>query len=201
MMRAAFALALCLVASTCSAQFASSEVRETFRGFIAADTDARAVNVVADTFMAEGTAVAGYFTTNRYSTGPAFGLLAEVQDVTGRGELWAMEIDAFSRGPDGTPGSGLRRGLGVVLGVNQGKGEATIGYGIDVLCFFRDCGRVRVHYGLHIGVPADVAAIAVQAGERVALEESGRIAIRFNPKTNAVEIVNGEAVLASWRVN
>lgn len=162
--------------------------------------DARTANVTADTFLAKGSSVAGYFTANKFGTGAGFGLVAEVEDVTGVGPLWGMEIDAFSIG-EHYPDTWLRRGLGVVIGVNQGRKVPTaIGWGIQVLPFYRDRGYVSVNYGVSVDVPAKIAAISVMAGERVCLESSGRVCLRFNPTSNAVEIVDGERVLASWSV-
>lgn len=164
----------------------------------AADADARVVNVTADAFQGSGSSVAGYFTGNKFGKGAAFGLVAEVQDVLGVGPLWGLEVDAFSIGST-YPDTWLRRGLGVVVGVNQGRRVPTvIGWGIQVLPFYRDRENVRVNYGLDIAVPANIAAISVMAGERVCLESSGRVCVRFNPAANAVEIVNGERVL--WSV-
>jgi hypothetical protein len=175
-----------------------SRFARAFLGGDAHDSLARILDVKMDDYGPAGSEnVAGHFQANKYGKGATWGLLSEVEDPTGAGYLWGAEIDLLSRG-DGD--AWLRRGLGIVLGVNQGVGTATIGYGIDILPFWRDRGRVDVMYGIHVGVPARVAAIAVQAGQRVALEESGRIAIRFNPNTNAVEIVNGERVLTSWGV-
>lgn len=194
-MKAVAAIALALVASTAI----SADEHTEYRKPIPDAEDVRATNVTADTYMPSGSAVAGYFTANKYAAGAAFGMVAEVQDVLGVGPMWGMEIDAFIIG-DHYPDTWLRRGLGVVIGVNQGRHvPTTIGWGVQVLPFYRDRGYVSVNYGISVDVPANIAAISVMAGEKVCLESSGRVCLRFNPTRNAVEIINGERVL--WSVS
>lgn len=174
-----------------------------FFGALQPSKDARAFNVTAQQHMRDDTVSAIYGTTNKYNDGPAFGGVFEVEDTTGRGPLWGVEIDTMSIGPDHPEngGKGLRRGLGVVVGVNQGRQVPTvIGYGIALLPFYRDRDWVSVNFGLHIGVHSNVAAIAIPAGDRIALEESGMIAFRYNPATLNVELMNGQRVVGAWSV-
>jgi hypothetical protein len=178
-----------------------------FRGLrIAGDDrdggDSRSLDVRIDnraTDPAGAGSVTAYFTHNRWSFGPGFALVAEIQDVLGVGPIWAEEIDVFSAGAGITDDTMQRRGLGIVIGrsVAGGLRDTTIGYGIDILPFYRDRDHVDVGYGLNVGVHCRIACIAVPVGEKISLSGDGVISLRYNSQTGRIEFLRGDVVKSS----
>lgn len=159
----------------------------------------RLVNVTLDNFLADGDNTAVYSTANKYGAGNTWAGVFETEDVSGKGAAIGVEIDLMSRGDQGVEPWG-RYGLMVALGVNQGLQVPTrIGYGIAVLPFWRDREQVSVNYGVVVGLHCAIACLAVQGGERIALEPSGEVAVKFDPEKRVIGFWLGDDLL--WGVN
>lgn len=145
-----------------------------------------------------GANVASYRQALKTGRGQTWGAVAELQDATGRGGFHAMEIDAFTTGPSESPGSrdGDRIGLGIIVGraFNTGP-KATVDYGIFVAPAGLKDEEADVNFGMMVWSQCRFACYAMRAGNRIAYEESGSIASKFDPATGRWGLYNGEQPL------
>ena len=145
-----------------------------------------------------GANVASYSQARKTGRGPTWAGVMELQDATGRGGFHALEIDAYTTGPSPTPGSmdGDRIGLGIILGraFNSGP-KATIDYGVFIAPTGLNDDEADVNFGMMVWAQCRFACYAMRAGNKIAYEESGAIANKFDPATGRWGLYNGEQPL------
>ena len=146
----------------------------------------------------EGANVANYAQANKFAHGTSWAGVFEVQDSTGAGGFYGVEIDAFTQGPSATPGSqqGDRIGLGIIMGRAGGTGPtATIDYGVLLAPAGFDDGEADVNFGVMVRSQCRYACYAMRAGNKMAWEESAQIASKFDPATGRWGLFNGNRPL------
>lgn len=129
----------------------------------------------------------GYYAkADKYSDGATWGGCIEVQDTTGRGPVWGLEIDMMTK-PDA--GQRNRWGVGLVIGRNADVGPAAyVDKGFAVVPFGFKPDTALVGVGMSVEVPARSAAIAVLPGQKIMLDgPEGAITVRFDPVTGFIE--------------
>ena len=142
-----------------------------------------------------GANVAVYGQAIKEGSGPTWGGVFELQDTTGSGAVWGLEIDAFTSGPSrfDQTGGGDRIGLGIVLGRALDRGpKATIDYGVWVLPNMLDPREADVNFGVMISADCRYACFAMRAGNKIAWEESAQIASKYDPETGTWGLYNGD---------
>lgn len=142
-----------------------------------------------------GENVASYSQANKFARGTSWAGVFEVQDSTGTGGFYGVEIDAFTQGPSAFPGSqqGDRVGLGIILGRAGYAGpKATIDYGILIAPVWLDDTQADVNFGMMVWSQCRFACIAMRAGNKLAWEESAQIASKFDPQTGRWGLFNGD---------
>jgi hypothetical protein len=145
-----------------------------------------------------GANVADYAQANKLAHGTSWAGVFEVQDSTGKGGFWGIEIDAFTQGASAFPGSqeGDRIGLGIVLGRAGYDGpRATIDYGILVAPVGFDDTQADVNFGMMVWSQCRYACYAMRAGNKLAWEESAQIASKFDAQTGRWGLWNGDKPL------
>ena len=126
-----------------------------------------------------GENVASYSQANKFAEGTSWAGVFEIQDSTGSGGFYGVEIDAFTQGPSAFPGSrnGDRIGLGIVLGRAGNTGpKATIDYGIMLAPVGLNDNEADVNFGVMVFAQCRYACYAMRAGNKMAWEESAQIA-------------------------
>lgn len=151
-----------------------------------------------------GDNVAIYGKTAKWGYGPGFGGVYEVQDYTGIGPVWGLEVDLMS---NGSPVSGYARtGIGIVLGRAEAKPwrdagdirRVTHGEALYILPYWPDRGYVDTNYGVRVGINCRIACISVPAGNRIALNDEGTVYFKYDPQSKTVGLYdNGEPL---WQV-
>ena len=143
-----------------------------------------------------GSNVAVYSQANKRGKGPTWAGVFEAQDTNGTGTMWGVEIDAFANGPsrfDDTGGAD-RIALGIVLGRPRGTTpKATIDYGVWVLPDGLSDDSADVNFGVMVSAQCRYACFAMRAGNKLAWEESAKIASKFDPETGFWGLYNGDA--------
>jgi hypothetical protein len=145
-----------------------------------------------------GANVASYSQALKTGRGTTWAGVLEVQDGTGRGGFFGLEIDAYTSGPSPTPGSmdGDRIGLGIILGrAFKTGGKATVDYGIMIAPAGLDDNEADVNFGMMVWSQCRFACFAMRAGNKIAYEESGAIASKFDPATGRWGLYNGDKPL------
>lgn len=145
-----------------------------------------------------GNNVATYAQANKMARGTSWAGVFEVQDSTGTGGFYGVEIDAFTQGPSAYPGSreGDRIGLGIILGRAGNTGpKATLDYGILLAPTGLDDTQADVNFGMMVWSQCRYACYAMRAGNKLAWEESAQIASKFDPATGRWGLFNGDKPL------
>jgi len=145
-----------------------------------------------------GNNVATYAQANKLAHGTSWAGVFEVQDTTGTGGFYGVEIDAFTHGPSAYPGSqqGDRIGLGIIMGrAGESGPKATVDYGILVAPTGLDDDQADVNFGMMVWAQCRFACYAMRAGNKLAWEESARIASKFDPQTGRWGLYNGDKPL------
>ena len=145
-----------------------------------------------------GENVAAYAQANKLAHGTSWAGVFEVQDSTGTGGFYGVEIDAFTQGPSTFPGSqdGDRVGLGIVLGRSGYVGpKATIDYGILLAPVGLDDTQADVNFGVMVFAQCRYACYGMRAGNKMAWEESAQIASKFDAQTGRWGLYNGDKPL------
>ena len=145
-----------------------------------------------------GNNVATYAQANKLARGTSWAGVFEVQDSTGAGGFYGVEIDAFTQGPSAYPGSreGDRIGLGIILGRAGNVGpKATLDYGILLAPMGLDDTQADVNFGMMVWSQCRYACYAMRAGNKLAWEESAQIASKFDPATGRWGLFNGDKPL------
>jgi hypothetical protein len=145
-----------------------------------------------------GNNVATYSQANKFARGTSWAGVFEVQDSTGTGGFYGVEIDAFTQGPSAYPGSreGDRIGLGIILGRAGNVGpKATIDYGILLAPVGLNDGEADVNFGVMVWSQCRYACYGMRAGNKMAWEESAQIASKFDPATGRWGLFNGDKPL------
>jgi hypothetical protein len=145
-----------------------------------------------------GANVASYSQALKTGRGTTWAGVLEVQDGTGRGGFFGLEIDAYTSGPSPAPGSmdGDRIGLGIILGrAFKTGGKATVDYGIMIAPAGLDDNEADVNFGMMVWSQCRFACFAMRAGNKIAYEESGAIASKFDPHTGRWGLYNGDKPL------
>jgi len=144
---------------------------------------------------AAGANVAVYAQANKSGNGATWGGVMEVQDSTGTGPLWGLEVDAFTTGPSAfeARGGGDRIGIGVIAGRAGSRGpRATLDYGVWVLPEGLDDAQADVNFGMMVSTQCRYACFAMRAGNKFAWEESATIASKYDPETGLWGLFNGD---------
>jgi hypothetical protein len=145
-----------------------------------------------------GANVAVYGQANKFARGTSWAGVFELQDHTGTGGFYGVEIDAFTQGPSAFPGSqqGDRVAMGIVLGRAGYTGpKATIDYGVLVAPVGLDDSEADVNFGMMVWSQCRFACYAMRAGNKMAWEESAQIASKFDPQTGRWGLFNGDKPL------
>jgi hypothetical protein len=145
-----------------------------------------------------GANVASYSQANKTGRGPTWAGVMELEDATGRGGFFALELDAFTTGPSPVPGSmdGDRIGLGIILGRAFATGpKATVDYGVFIAPQHLKDSEADVNFGMMVWAQCRFACYAMRAGNKFAYEESGVIASKFDPATGRWGLYNGDKPL------
>ncbi len=169
---------------------------------VTTDPDARtyewATLSILKNYSNHGANVATYGQAHKFGRGTSWAGVMELQDSNGKGGFYALEVDAYSTGPSPTPGSqqGDRVGVGIILGraFNTGP-KATIDYGVLVAPQGLDSREADVNYGMMVFGECRYACYAMQAGNKIAYEESATIASKFDPDTGRWGLYNGDRPL------
>lgn len=169
---------------------------------VTTDRDARtyewATLSILKNYSNYGANVATYGQAHKFGRGTSWAGVMELQDTHGKGGFYALEVDAYSTGPSPTPGSqeGDRVGVGIILGraFNTGP-KATIDYGVLVAPQGLDPREADVNYGMMVFGECRYACYAMQAGNKIAYEESATIASKFDPHTGRWGLYNGDKPL------
>ncbi len=146
----------------------------------------------------QGANVASYSQALKSGRGTTWAGVLEVQDATGRGGFFGLEIDAYTSGPSPTPGSmdGDRIGLGIILGRAFRTGpKATVDYGVFIAPAGLNDAEADVNFGMMVWAQCRFACFAMRAGNKIAFEESGAIASKFDPHTGRWGLYNGDKPL------
>jgi hypothetical protein len=151
-----------------------------------------------------GNNVASYSQANKFAQGTSWAGVFEVQDSTGYGGFYGVEIDAFTQGPSAYPGAthGDRIGLGIILGRAGNVGpKATLDYGILVAPMGLDDTQADVNFGMMVWAQCRFACYAMRAGNKMAWEESAQIASKYDAGTGRWGLFNGDRPLFEVDVN
>jgi len=133
-----------------------------------------------------GANVASYAQARKIGRGTTWAGVFEVQDSHGRGGFHGLQIDAFTTGSSPYPGSmeGDRIGLDIVVGRAYNKGpKATVDYGVFIAPSGFHDDEADVNFGMMVWTQCRFACYAMRAGNKIAYEESGQIASKFDPQT------------------
>ncbi len=145
-----------------------------------------------------GANVAVYGQANKFAQGTSWAGVFELEDHTGAGGFYGVEIDAFTRGPSAYPGSqqGDRVAMGIVLGRAGNTGpKATVDYGVLIAPVGLDDSEADVNFGMMVWSQCRFACYAMRAGNKMAWEESAQIASKFDPQTGRWGLFNGDKPL------
>jgi hypothetical protein len=151
-----------------------------------------------------GANVATYGQANKTGSGTTWAGVLELQDATGSGGFFGLEIDALTTGASPVPGSqnGDRIGLGIILGRAGHTGpKATIDYGIFVAPTDMRDSEADVNFGMMVFAQCRYACYAMRAGNKLAWEESAQIASKFDPDTGRWGLFHGEKPIFEVDVN
>jgi hypothetical protein len=151
-----------------------------------------------------GENVAIYGQANKTGSGTTWAGVMELQDLTGSGGFFGLEIDALTTGPSPIPGSqnGDRIGLGIILGRAGHTGpKATIDYGVFVAPIGLRESEADVNFGMMVFAQCRFACYAMRAGNKLAWEESAQIASKFDPETGRWGLFHGEKPVFEVDVN
>lgn len=145
-----------------------------------------------------GENVATYAQANKLAHGTSWAGVFEIQDSTGKGGFYGVEIDAFTTGPSPVPGSqeGDRIGLGIILGRAGNTGpKSTTDYGIFIAPVGLDDNQADVNFGMMVWAQCRYACYGMRAGNKFAWEEAAQIASKFDPQTGRWGLFNGDRPL------
>lgn len=135
-----------------------------------------------ESYELNGEHVGAYIKANRYGNAPVWGGCFEVQDATGIGALWGLEVDALSVGAPS--GSEVRRGIGVVLGTapvpNAARAHFYAAYDVVPLGFQPSAATLETAY--HVGMPCE-NALAAPPGSWITLDRDKMIGLMFDETT------------------
>jgi hypothetical protein len=151
-----------------------------------------------------GEDVAVYGQANKFGNGTSWAGVFELQDHTGTGGFYGVEIDAFTSDGSPFPGSrqGDRIGLGIVMGRAGNVGPtATIDYGILLAPSRLDDTQANVNFGVMVWTQCRYACFAMRGGNKMAWEESAQIASKYDPDTGRWGLFNGDKPLFEVDVN
>ncbi len=167
---------------------------------VTTDPDARSLEwanlTILNNRANHGANVGVYSQANKHGSGPTWGGVFELQDNTGTGAVWGLEVDAFTTGPSrfAETGGGDRIGIGVVVGRSLDAGpKATVDYGVWLLPNGLDDREADVNFGVMVSTQCRMACFAMRGGNKLAWEESARIASKFDPETGLWGLYNGDA--------
>ncbi len=145
-----------------------------------------------------GENVATYAQANKFAQGTSWAGVFEIQDSTGNGGFYGIEIDAFTQGASVSPGSrqGDRVAMGIILGRAGYTGpKATIDYGVFIAPVGLDDSEADVNFGMMVWSQCRYACYAMRAGNKMAWEESAQIASKYDPQTGRWGLFNGDKPL------
>lgn len=128
-----------------------------------------------------GDNAAFYAKADKYGNGPTFGGVIEVQDVSGIGPIWGLEVDVMTR-PDRNQGN--RFGIGLVLGKQAQTGQqAYVDWGMLVVPWGFDRSAAQVGYGMAVLADCRYACFMMHSNQRFQWDSGGEIHTRFDAET------------------
>jgi hypothetical protein len=145
-----------------------------------------------------GANVSTYSQAHKTGLGTTWAGVMELQDATGRGGFYALEVDALTTGPSPVPGSqgGDRIGLGIIVGRAFETGpKATVDYGVMIAPMGLKDEDSDVNFGMMVWSQCRFACYAMRAGNKIAYEESATIASKYDPNTGRWGLYNGDQPL------
>ena len=147
-----------------------------------------------------GENVALYTQQLKYGKGNSWGSVSEIRCVNHWGGCHGHEVDLVVNGP--LAWGDWRTGQSIVIWKLPGsEGQPQANFGLLVAPQWDERENIRVDVGIGVQTRHNIAAVQIRSGEKIALDDSGKIAIRFNPTTQQIEFLNGERVLQSIPVN
>jgi len=151
-------------------------------------------------FADVGENVVLYSQQNKFGAGPAWGSVSEARCNHPRGGCAGQEIDLVVNGP--LQFGDWRIGQSIVLWRVPGTdGVPSVNYGLLVASEWNDRENIRAEVGIGIDTRNNIAALRIRSGEKIALDDEGRITFRFNPAAQTIEFANGDRVIWSIPVN
>jgi hypothetical protein len=146
-----------------------------------------AVLVMQNNYANEGDKAAFYSQHNKYGRAPGWAGVFETRCVNRDGNCWGVEIDIGTNG-----GSHIEKnppeyriGLGIVqVNDTPNKTRSEIDYGIWVLPFYADYGKVSTRYGVRVDVPCTVACFSVPSGQNYEFSDDPLVGkLKFDPES------------------
>lgn len=146
----------------------------------------------------EGENVASYQQMIKLGPSPSWSLVGETRCVDQRGGCHGAEIDLVVDGPL-QPGD-WRLGQSIVIWKMPGStaDPPTANFGLLVAPQWDQRENIRVDVGIGIQTRNNIAALQIRSGEKIALDDDGQIALRYNPATLRVELLSHGMVI--WSV-
>jgi hypothetical protein len=115
--------------------------------------------------------VSSYSQAHKTGLGQTWAGVMELQDATGRGGFYALEIDALTTGP------------------------SPVDYGVMIAPTGLKDEHSDVNFGMMVWAQCRYACYAMRAGNKIAYEESAAIASKFDPDTGRWGLYNGDRPL------
>jgi len=151
-------------------------------------------------YASAGENVATYSQMWKQGPGTSWAFVAEDRCQHQRGGCHGAEIDLVVDGPL-QPGD-WRLGQSIVIWkMPNSGGTPTANYALLIAGGVPYREQVRVDYGVSVQVHCNVACLQVRSGDKIALDDAGQIAFRYNPAAQRVELLNGERVVAAFPTN
>ncbi len=197
-----YPLAASLIATRTAPDGGSSQVVPAFYTHVTTRNDTKTYEWASLTILSNrsdfGANVASYSQALKTGRGTTWGAINEIQDSTGRGGFFGLEVDAVTTGPSPRSGpmGGDRIGVGIFVGraFNFGP-KATVDYGIFIAPTGLRDQEADLNFGMMVWAQCQFACFAMRAGNKIAFEESGVIVNKFDPGTGRWGLHNGERPL------
>jgi hypothetical protein len=153
-----------------------------------------------DSYGNSGDKVAKYGQAYKWGGAAVWSGVFETQCIGLVGNCWGTETSIGVNGP-ADPFRGLRIGAGIVINSTNKNLHGEADYGLWVLPFYVDSGRVSVRYGVRVDVPCSIACFSMPSGESLQLSDDPQVGrLRFDPVTGYAGFWRADGLLI-WGVN
>lgn len=147
-----------------------------------------------------GENVATYSQMWKKGLGNSWGSVSEARCINPRNGCHGLEVDLVLNGELDEAAGDWRLGQSIVLWQLPGStGVPTATNALYIAGGLPHREDVRTKYGVNVDLHCNVACLRVRSGEKIVLSDDDQIAIRFNPVTDNVELLNGTRVI--WKVS